>query len=396
MPDDDIPQFLPPPPRERPLRADRTAPEATSSLPPPPPPPQVAPAPVVKRGVLDLVGERAVRRAEPRLGVGLAAAGSLMLVIGALAISGDQLVGEGGGADGSQFPGLIISLAVVVAGVVLTARFRHGPLAGAGVAASAVALPPFVFFLTFSKSSAPSFNTILLLSCVGWAAAYVLGPGRGHAFYLGSLVVGLWLWFLELTEHLFSFPLDILSVLAGSFTSTSSGSGAFQRALPDATNIGAYSLLFGGAYIVIGRVLDRRERRGMATPFVFGGVLTLVVGILALSNDLEQVGTGVLFAATGLILAYLGATEGRRATNWIGAALVGLGLTLVVAEPFDSATAFGFVELVVGGGVILGAHRLATQFQEPPEDVHVLSRFYSSGSVQPSGPPPPPAGSVLG
>ena len=92
MADDDIPQFLPPPPLpERPLRVSRPNP----LTPPPPPLPPVEP--VVKRGLLDWVGPRAARRPEPRLGVGVAAAGAAMLVVGAIALGGDQLFGTSSG-----------------------------------------------------------------------------------------------------------------------------------------------------------------------------------------------------------------------------------------------------------------------------------------------------------
>jgi hypothetical protein len=136
--------------------------------------------------------------------------------------------------------------------------------------------------------------------------------------------------------------------------------------------------------------------RGLATPFTFAGVVTLIVGIASLSSDLEQVGTGVAYTIAGLLLTYLGASEGRRATNWAGAVLVFLGVTTVVADPFDTATSFGFAEIIIGAAAIVVAHWVATQFHEPSEIEPVLSRFYSAGSVQPSGPPPPPAGSVLG
>src|SRR3954453_19712684 len=166
-PPEGMPAFIPPPPRDRPLRADR------GETPPPPPPPAFVPpppllptAPVVeKRNLLDWVGERARRRPEPRLGIAMAAAGSAMLILGALVISTDQLApSDESGEVGSQSPGVLITLAVIAAGVARAVRFRQGPLAAAGVVASAVALPPFLFFLTFSESSPPSFNTILLLS----------------------------------------------------------------------------------------------------------------------------------------------------------------------------------------------------------------------------------------
>src|SRR4051794_19802178 len=114
MPDEppgDIPEFIaPPPPPERPLRAPRPNPLT-------PPPPAPAPAPVVeKRGFADFIGGRALRRPEPRLGIALAGAGSALLVVGALSISGDSLAPSDGG-DGSQWPGVLFSLAIVVAGV---------------------------------------------------------------------------------------------------------------------------------------------------------------------------------------------------------------------------------------------------------------------------------------
>ncbi|MEY2403805.1 MAG: hypothetical protein QOD38_1356 [Acidimicrobiaceae bacterium] len=390
---DDVPEFIPPPPLpERPLPASRNP-----LTPPPPSPPPTEP--VIKRGLVDWIGVRAARRPEPRFGVSLAGAGAGMLVVGAIALGGDQLVSDSGG-DGNQFPGLLITFAVIAAGVLLTAHYRNGPLAAAGVAASATALPPFLVFLTYSKGSPPSFDTILVVSALGWAAGYLVGPGRGHNLYVAAALLGLWLWFIEVTEHLFSFPAIFLFGLAraasaGTIDSSSSSTFGLDGA-PDANTIGAYTLVFAAGYLVVAYVLDRRNLRGLATPFTFAGIVTLVIGIASLSDSLDQVGTGIAYAVAGLLLTYLGATEGRRATNWVGAILLFLGVTTVVADPFDTATSFGFAELIVGGGVILLAHWIATQFHEPPEIEPVLSRFYSVGSVQPSGPPPPPAGSVLG
>jgi hypothetical protein len=391
---DDIPEFIPPPPPpERPLRAPR------NPLPPPPAPLPPTDA-VVKRGWLDWVGVRAARRPEPRFGVSLAGAGAGMLVVGAIALGGDQLFGTSSG-DGSQFPGLLITLAVIVVGVTLTAQHRNGPLAAAGVASSATALPAFLAFLTYSKDSPPSINTILLLSCIGWAAGYLAGPGRGHTLYVGAALVGLWLWFIEVTEHVFSFPTNFLFGLAsaasaGTIDNTSSSPSFEINPGPDANAIGSYTLVFAVAYLVVARMLDRRNMRGLATPFAFAGIVAVIVGIASLSDTFEQIGTGIAFVIAGSVLAYLGATEGRRGTNWVGAILVFLGITTVVADPFDTATSFGFAEIIVGAAAIVLAQWIATQFHEPPEIEPVLSRFYSAGSLQPSGPPPPPAGSVLG
>ena len=390
---DEIPQFIPPPPLpERPLQARRNP-----LIPPPAPAP--APEPVVKQGLFEWVGVRAARRPEPRFGVSLAGAGAGMLVVGAIALGGDQLLSDPGG-DGSQIPGLLITFAVIVAGVALTAHYRFGPLAAAGVAASVTALPAFLVFLTYSKSSPPSFNTILLLSFIGWTAGYLLGPGRGHNLYMGAALLGVWLWFVEVTEHLFSFPTNFFFGLARAASAgTINNSSSFDingGSVPNANTIGAYTLVFAVAYLVVALVLDRQQIRGLATAFTFAGVVTLIIGIASLSDSLDQIGTGIAFAIAGTVLLYLGATGGRRATNSVGAILVFLGITTVVAEPFDTATSFGFAEIIVGGAAILLAHWVATQFHEPPETDAVLSRFHNVGSTQPAFPPPPPAGSVLG
>jgi hypothetical protein len=382
------------------LRAARIGPiEPTQPVPSSPLPPPPAEPPAVKRSLIDWIGARATRRPEPRVGVSLAGAGSAMLVFGAVVISGDQLISADSGG-GSQFPGIVITLAVVVAGVVAAARYRTGPLAAAGVAASGIALLPFFFFLTYSKNSAPSFGTILLLSTLGWIAGYLLAPSRGHAFYLALALVGLWLWVVEVTEKLFSFPIGFLFALANVASSSAVGGSSSSdfgfKSGPDATTIGGYTLAFAVVYLVVGRVLDRRELRGMATPFMFAGILTLIIGIAAVADDLGEVPTGLVLAVTGAVLCYFGATESRRGTNWAGAILAFLGVTTVVTNPFDSPTAGGMAELAAGAVVILLAHWISTQFHEPRETDAVLSRFYSVGSVQPSGPPPPPAGSVLG
>jgi len=379
---DDIPEFTPPPPP--PEHPDVTPKPVASANPPPA-------ATVTKENVLDRLGVRAARRPEPRVGVSLAGAAAAMGVVGAVAIGGDQLVAPRGGSS-SQYPGVFITLGVIVVGVALTGYFRRGPLAAAGVSASAIATLPFFVFATYSSGSTPQFATILLLSSIAWGVGYLIGPGRGHALYLSAFLFGIWLWFIEATEHVFSFPTDALSQIFSNPVSNRFGG----RSGPDANTIGAYSLCFAAAYLVLARVLDRRGRRGVATPFVVAGIVTLVVGITVLANELEQVGTCVAYAVAGVGLLYLGATEGRRATNWTGAILVFVGVTVIVADPFDSATAFGFAELAAAALFVLVAHVAADRWHEPAETDFVLSRFYRVGSVQPSGPPPPPAGSVLG
>jgi hypothetical protein len=371
-------------------------------IPPPPlPPPPVAPVAVTRPGLLERLGPRAQRRPEPRLGITLAGAGAALAVVGAIALGGDRLVDDGSG-NASQYPGLAISLIVVVLGVTLNTVHRTGPLAAAGVAASAAAMLPLTFFLTYSDSSSQplSFTSILLLSTAGWIACYLLGPGRGHGLYLGAAAIGLWLWVLEAAEHLFSYPSTVLSGFLSSGDPSdvgfAGGPGFDSTGGPSLHGVGGYTLLFAVVYLTAVLRLDRGDRRGVATPLTFAGVVTLVIGIALFSDDLQQSGTGFVYLVAGIGLAWLGATGGRRLTSVAGGVLVFGGASAIVSEPFDTVTSFALAEMAAGALVVVGAHLVAILWHEPTELEPVLSRFYRGGSVQPSGPPPPPAGSVLG
>jgi len=336
------------------------------------------------------------------MGIALAGAGSALIVEGVLLVSGDKLFG-GGGGGGSQAPGIVLCLAVILVGYGLIARFVHGPLAAAGTAGAAITLPPLWFFLTYSKSSSPDFATILVLSSALWTVAYLFGPGRGRALFLGAALLGWWLWAMEATEGVFSFPFVLIGGLASSFSSASpfsgsSGNDVFARNVPDPSNLGWISLAFAVVYLVAAVALDRRGRHGIATPFMFAGVLTLFTGIGLHSNDFEEAGTGLALVAVGLVLTRLGPLAARRASTWIGAVAVVVGFVLIVDDAVgDDITTMGALLVVVGAATIVVAHVVSTAWKEPPETEPGPSRFvYSGGSTQPSGPPPPPAGSVLG
>ena len=59
-------------------------------------------------------------------------------VLGVLQISGDTGAGDDG--DFNNVPGILLSALVVAAGFALLTRFRNGPLATAGVVASATGI----------------------------------------------------------------------------------------------------------------------------------------------------------------------------------------------------------------------------------------------------------------
>jgi len=343
---------------------------------------------------LDRLGARVNRRPEPRFGTALAGAGVALVVLGALTVGGDN---AGDGGTGSRLPGILLSLAVVVAGYALSFRARTGALGAAAVAASALALPVFIGFLTFDNDQVPPlpFDTILLLSALVWAASYVISPARGHNLYLGAALLGTWLWLLEAIEGLLSYPFRT----AGSLFSLSTDNPFLgTRSAPDQHTVGGITLVLAVASLVAGAVLDRRGRAGIATPFMFVGLVQLAIGVALFSDEWKQPGEGLAAVLLGLVVIWMGAIAGRRLTTWTGAAAVWLGLLLLIDEVLgDSATAVGVAAMVSGIALVAVAHFVSSAWQEPDEVTPGPSRFrYKGGSTQPAGPPPPPAGSVLG
>jgi hypothetical protein len=331
---------------------------------------------------LDGLGLRAWRRPSPRVGVTLGAVGSGLIVVGALAESGNRL-GDGSGSP-NRVPGILICAVVVVAGYVVVAQARRGPLATAGVAASALAVPPLMFFVTLDVHATPplSLEAILFVSTAVWIASYVFGPGRGHGFYLGAGLLGLWLFVLEEVEGVLSFPLRIPQLLFGS------SSVGFGRSVPSTSTTGALSLIFGVGYLLVGSRLDRRERRGIATPFMLAGLISLFWGIALLSGDLEEVGTGIALIIAGVGVAILGATAERRATTWVGGLAVFFGCTLLAAKIADTNTdAFAAAAVLLGVLVIMLGNLFVVTWGEPDETLGGPTTFRS----QKPPPPPPPA-----
>src|SRR5262249_44238870 len=151
-------------------------------------------------------GPRFWHRPEPRVGTTLAGVGIGLVVVGVNVLSGDHL-GHNRGAAG-QAPGALVCLAIVVGGYILAAVYRDGALRTVGVAATLLALPPFLFFTTFSANDVPPIPiaTILFVSSAVWLVSFVYGPTRGHLLYLGAGLIAAWLWLLQATENTFTYP----------------------------------------------------------------------------------------------------------------------------------------------------------------------------------------------
>ncbi|MEO6317492.1 MAG: hypothetical protein ABIP36_01795, partial [Acidimicrobiales bacterium] len=159
---------------------------------------------------LDSLGERGLRRSEPRTSIALAGAGCALGILGVLIVAGDTGAGDDG--DFNRFPGLVLSALVVAAGYFVLAQARRGAVATGGTVAAALGTPPCMFFLTFGADKFPPYSTegILIVSTIVWLASYAVGPGRGRPLFLGAGLIGLWLTALELTENVFTAPFGFL------------------------------------------------------------------------------------------------------------------------------------------------------------------------------------------
>jgi hypothetical protein len=370
--------------------------------------------PVADRGstsFLDSLGSRGRRRAEPRTSIAIAGAGCALAVLGVLIVAGDSGASDG---DFNRIPGILLSALVVAGGLFALAGAERGAIATAGAVAAALGVPPLLFFITFDESGFPPYSTeaILLVSTIAWLGAYVVGPGRGRPLFLGAGLLGLWATVLQLTEKLFDAPYLLFGFLLGFGTADSTfdtptsfeGSGDTPVPItpdfgedfggdalhvPDLATIGVLSLAFGLAYVLISRRLDRRGLHGAATPFALATIPPLVVGTIAMTDDLEQVGTGLLMMGIGFGLAYHGATMGRRATTWIGGAATALGAAVLLADLTDDATLVGVLFLAAGVGLVVGGHAIASALGEPDE-LEITALIADAPWAPPPDIPPPP------
>jgi hypothetical protein len=329
------------------------------------------PAPA-RRSLAERVGERTLRRPQPRQGVSLAGVGVGLAVVGVLVWGGDFLAGGGGaeavgGGSSRQLLGIALSLAVVVIGYTLAVRRSRGPLATAGVVASALGVPVLFGFLTVDSngggtSGLPvSLDAIVLVSVLVWVLSYLFVPGaRGHAFYLGLSSVLLWVYVLDkAVPELFS-PASLFF-----------GFDPFQSDRPpgpDWATVAALSIMFGVLYYLVGFTLDWRGRAGAAVPFTISGFVAMAVGIAAASADLHEIGTGIVLIVLGLGLGTYGARSGRRFTTWAWSAAVAVGVAVIVGKVAGNNAAGGGIALIVCGvGLVFVGEVLARSLHEPDD-----------------------------
>jgi hypothetical protein len=341
-----------------------------------PPAPPVAPTPL---SLFSRLGARVVRRPEPRLGVSLAGAGIALAVLGVLVWSVDFLTGPddgggrgGGGQSSHRFLGVALSLVVVVAGYVLAVSQRRGPLATAGVVATALGVPVLVGFLSFDTSPGQSglpfsLDAVVLVSVLAWLVSYLAVAGtRGHAFYLALAAIAIWEYVVEKAEpDIFSSAL-FFPVIVSEASPFGSPHGP-----PDWTTIAVLSFVFGIGYYLAAFGLDRSGRSGAATGFVLAGFFATATGIAAAAANLHAIGTGIVLIVLGVSLAGYGARAGRRFTTWAWSAGVALGVTVIIVKlAGDNNAASGIALILSGAVVVLGAHLLTRVLHEPDDIPH--------------------------
>jgi hypothetical protein len=317
------------------------------------------------------LGVRGERRGQPRVATTAAAAGAFVVFSGAMTIAFDASGGGDDLGDTSTTPGTVISLVVLVAGYALLAFQKRGPLATGGLVAFAIAVPFFFGFATFSETRFPpwSIDAILGLSTLVWIVAYAVGPSRGRPFLLGAGLLGAWLFLLEQVTNIFSAPFTFLEPFF--LSPIGGGSEAFTVDRfdgPDPTEIAVVCAFVAGIYFVGSHLLERRGQHGVATPMVAIGHVAAIVAIFTFTDDLEEIGTGLLAVGVGVLMLYRGATSARRATTWLGGAYLAGGLQSIVVGVTDSATGGGVLLIGCGAVVVILAAFFASASGEPSDD----------------------------
>jgi hypothetical protein len=129
-----------------------------------------------------------------------------------------------------------------------------------------------------------------------------------------------------------------------------------QTPLSDkAGEVGGVSLTFGVLYLAGAVFADRHKYYGIAAPLVGVGLVAGLVGAYAMGADSEKAWLiGLLVGLAGLGVAFVGSRNERRATTWIGAGAVAIGVGIICGDlANDSADTFSLLALI--GGVFLAA-----------------------------------------
>jgi hypothetical protein len=349
------------------------------AYPPPQHPTYPGTPPAPRPRLVDRFADRLAERPAPRVGVSLAGAGVALVIVGVL-IWGFAYIVEGlassfgdggdGGNSSRHYLGAVLALVVVAIGYALAIATQRGALATAGVAASALAVPVAIEFLTLdvtgTSGSVVNTDAVVWGSIVVWTVSYLWVRGaQGHSFYLALTLYALWLY---ITDK--SAPRALPNAVSFGSSTFSGGSDDLGGSSIDFGTLAGVSLTIGLIYYAAAWGLDRSGRRGAGVSFVLVGFVAVALGLLALAPDLKQVGTGVVLVIVGVLLSAYGARYGRRFTTWIWAAGSALGGALIMIKLVadQGGPAIG-ISLVVLGGIFITGGALVARALHEPDDV---------------------------
>lgn len=317
-------------------------------------------------------GWRADRRPEPGFGHVLGAGAGAFLVFATM-----SLVVEIAGDDSATLPGILFSLALMVAAAILGAH-AVGPIRSACVTVFVLTTPALWFFV-FSGSnehaSRGDDRAIYLLSIAVYAVLFLLLWSRGRGVLLAVLLIAFTAWVLFEVggSNGGSVPFsDQVSSSSSSssnfsFESGSSGSDGSTFVEEDQGNTNtateAVALSLGLIYLVAAWRLDRQNLRGLATPLIAVGAIAGIAGAIALGAEDSVLAGGLSAAAIGAIVGIVGGLGfQRRGTTWIGVIFIVGGLIAVAADtsddPLGLAGLFALFAIALGVLAILASQHL--------------------------------------
>ncbi len=257
-------------------------------------------------------------------------------------------------------------------------------------------MPLTVGFLIFAENDTPSRGDVtlfLILIIVAFLALYWLGDTRGRAIFLGLALLALWAVVLvQVGGDSNPVPFqDQISrgaggVLTPTVTATSDSS----------TDVSVASLIIGVAMLGTACLLDRGHRQGAATPFVVVGAIATFTGAIALASDKDQLVGGLLLTGAGVLVGLTGSNGHRRASTWIGAIAVAVGLAIVI-DDIDGNSEWGTIALAAAcaAALLVVGQVLAVRLREPvdgePPELAAVEAVAPPAATSWSAPAEPPA-----
>ena len=279
------------------------------------PPVQSASAPTVQSAPAGaLVAELLIAgRDRPKL----SPSGALCAGAGALVALAAFVAAFDGSGDFKQAVAATLEVLVIAVAYVVVFRYPK-PFASSAIAAASLAVPILFGSLLEDRLDDGKLTAFALLTTGAWAAMFFLPGMRGRPWLQGLTLYGVVVTMMIVTTGTSSPFVDAEEVGINLVTEPS-----------------ALALVIGAGYLVIGAVLDRQARRGIATPFVAVGILAAVTGALGVALDLSDLGGIFLFGGVGVTVFVVGAIGDRRGSTWLGVAGITLAGMALVAQIVD-------------------------------------------------------------